>query len=456
MNDNLTEDFLLELFKISLNNRNIFEVVNQYLKFHYIPDERLKKIWKEIQLQFKLNNKLPSIGVLILQFRKDHEVQEVLAEIKTLKDVDEQAVIGNFEEYIKQSMFVELYESTGEMYNQGDKHKAYNAFAKGAEELGNFSIKKKYYTKVFGNFTSRVVDRAMEDHNGRVKIPTGIPAWDKATNGGHETGEYVLMLGDSGVGKSMALSSIGITAARLGYKVGHIQVEGTKKQCEDRYDAAWTGSLYYDVKNSSMEDSKLKKCREVVSKIGKGEIYIEAFESFNSKTLIDVRNIIIEMKKLYGDIKVVLLDYLELIEPGDGIVYGPNNERHRQQKISRGLKQMAMEQNVILYTVTQATSLPTEYTDDPNFVLTRYNLSEDKGKIRPADGFITINRTRTEAKEGVCRLFFDKFREHVSGQTVTIYQNLSRCRFYDHVKTLKYVEEMDEELEEAMVMEDEE
>ena len=109
------------------------------------------------------------------------------------------------------------------------------------------------------------------------------------------------------------------------------------------------------------------------------------------------------------------------------------------------MKMLAMEFNAVVHTATQSSNIPEECKNDPEFVITRAQLSEDKGKIRPFDIFITINQTRDEMKEEIMRLHTDKLRDYKNGDPIHIANNFSCARFYDRKRTL----EMDWEDEES-------
>ena len=61
---------------------------------------------------------------------------------------------------------------------------------------------------------------------------------------------------------------------------------------------------------------------------------------------------------------------------------------------------------------------------------------EDKGKVRPVDYLFTLNRTRDEEKDNVCRIYIEAAREYKRNKVIYIKQNLSRSRFYDRKRTL--------------------
>ncbi len=439
MNNHLSEDYILQILKLCFTSREHLDLLIKFLKPEYLPDDYYKELWKAIRSEYISNgsNKCPNKGVISNRFRKNKEVISILSDLTDVNIDDKIGITKELENFLKQNLFVDSYNSIGVFYNKGEKEKAYSEFVKRAENFMSFSLQNETLETVFSDFKKRMVQRTISSINGdgRVRIPTGIDELDRNIKG-FETGEFVLIMGDSGSGKSFLGNHLGINSARRGFEVYHAQAEGTREQVLNRYDSAFTGTRYYDVKLNEFSEKNLKTAHRSIDSNAMAEIHVRAFEQFGAVTVIDIRNDIIELKKK-SDIKYVIIDYLDLIEPGDGIIYGPNHERHRQQKVAKSLKNIAMEQNVVVVAFTQASSIPPDDLNDPDFVITRYNIAEDKGKLRPADLFITINKTKDEKKENVCRLYVDKAREHAGGQIIKIKQNLAHSRFYDRQKTLK-------------------
>ena len=277
-------------------------------------------------------------------------------------------------------------------------------------------------------------------YTAQTTLQTGIDELDYrlgGESGGPETGEAVLWLGDSGAGKSQCLVNIGINAARQGFRVAHFQLEGTKEQCLNRYDAAWTGTLYQDVKLGNITAKKMEVTKRIIKKLKRTDIIVSSEETFNAKTILDVRRELKEMEKKYGNIDVIIIDYLELLELGDGHLYAPSEERFRQAKLAKGMKMLAMEFNAVVHTATQSSNIPEEQKNDPEFVITRSQLSEDKGKIRPMDIFVTINQTRDESRDEIMRLHTDKLRDYKNGNPIHICNNFAYARFYDRKRTME-------------------
>lgn len=449
----LTGEYILDLFSVAFKKQDFFEILIKHLKYSYLTLEPEKKFWKKSIQLYRIRQKPPSIGLVQVELRKDDDVQDLIYEIKERDVKDYISVIDAFQNFIKESMFVEVFEKAGELYNKGQEHKAFEIFTQGADEIHHFSIRNKMFKKVFGDFEDRDTAR-LSDETPRQKVPFFIDKLDEYSFGGPETGETVLVTAESGVGKSQFLIHYAVQTARVGGKVALFQIEGTERQVMDRLDAAWTGSLYHDVKRGDIDRSLYKKLQRVLKRI-KGEIFVEAFEKFGGVTITDIRNSVRELKKIHGDeLKLVCIDYLELMDTDDGINYGPNAERHRQQKLGRFCKELAMEQNVVVATVTQASNLASELKKDPAFVMTREYLSEDKGKIRPFDFHYTLNQTYDEMKAKHAfseelaprmRIFADKLREYASGQVTTIITNLKRARFYDRKATIDTIIDFEED-----------
>lgn len=442
-NNMLATNFVVELIAAALERRTVFEIVRQYLKFSYLQEEAEKKLWQWVTKRYDLTGKVPTIGQIQQQFVDDERVLEKLEEISDV-EVDEngdyELIIESFEKFIKKMKFLEVNDKIADTYNRGDKEGAWTLFVKSAEDFSKFSIQDAKFETVFGDFAERQAKRKSEDWNFRYKIPTGIDELDYrlgGESGGPETGECVLWLGMSGAGKSQCLVSLGIAAARQGFRVAHFQLEGTKEQCLNRYDAAWTGTLYQDVKLGNITAKKMEVTKRIIKKLHKTDIIVSSEETFNAKTLVDVRRELKEMEKAYGKIDVIIIDYLELAEIGDGHNYTPGEERFRQSKLAKGMKMLAMEFNAVVHTATQTNDVPPEQRDDPEFVITRSNLNEDKGKIRPFDIFVTINQTRDEAKEEIMRLHTDKLRDYKNGEPIHIANNFSYARFYDRKRTVE-------------------
>lgn len=452
MNDRLASDFIKELLAYALANRNTFEIVKMYLKFSYLQKEEEKKFVQWLFRNYDKTGRIATFGQLQQNFIKDDSVLELLADIGDIEIDDtpsgNDSIMETFQEYIKQMKFLEMNDKIVEAYNRGDKESAYSLTIKLAEEINDFNIASATTETVFGDFEKRMVRRVSEDYSFRRKIPTTIDEIDYilgGANGGPETGELYLACGASGSGKSQYLIHMGVSAARQGERVVHVQLEGTKEQCMNRYDAAWTGTLYHDMKVGKVSAKRMEVCKKIMKKFKKTDIHVDACEKWGGKSLVDVRNLMKDIVRKYGSVGVLIIDYLELLEVGDGIRYSPSEERFRREKLIRGLKTLAMEFNCVVHTATQSTDISYEEMNDPEFIITRSNLNEARGVIRPCDGFFTLNCTIEESRNQIMRIYIDKAREYSAKQIIRIANNFKCSRFYDRKRTADLTDEEDDD-----------
>lgn len=445
------ENYLTELFSCFFNQKINFEMVTSKLKFQNLPNEEYKELYKYLTKQFKLFRKVPSIATSKQKFSENEKICDLLISISEV-EVDQifENTISEFKSFSEQLFLVEKFSEIIEKFNNGKKSDAVKVFEESFKEYEKLNSNNTLQsTRIFRDFSKNNLERSLNT-NYTKRMQFGIDALDEALNGGTEGGEFVLFTACSGVGKSHALIHCAISFARQGYNVVYVTAEGTKRQNQDRLDAAWTGTEYHDLKNNKVDEKKKKEIDNILKNhLPEGEIFLYCSERFDTLTFVEIRNIVIERMKT-DNVDVVIFDYLELADPGDGVVYNPGSERFRQAKVSRQAKNIAVEFNVPFITATQATDLSPELREDPNFVLTEHFLSEHKGKIRPVDLHITINQTIDEKRQNVCRLWIDKSREHRGKKAIPIVQNLSRSRFYSRKKTIERFLDVDDDFREKI------
>lgn len=432
----IPSDFLQEIFRLSLHDQYIQQICASKLQQNWLPTEQEKSFLTEFKYQIDIEQKKPTFGSLLLAAKsnKNKELQEYIAILRETQLADPDTIIKSLESFIKQAMFLENYEKVANLYNGKKKKAAYKEYTKGAEAIEQFSLTTDLFEPIFGNFPKRHAKRVIENSKGHSRMATGIDELDFRLNGGPEKKELMCFMAQAKAGKSFCLTHMGVNYARRGYGVAHFQLEGTKKQCNNRYDANWSGSLYQDIKAGQLAEDKFKSYRKIIDNIGKGEIFVYAPEKFGAMNVLDIRRMLIDLKKK-REIDVVIIDYVDLLNP-DSQNYKIGDERHRQEMTMRMLKELAMELDILIITATQTSNIESDLLEDPDFVIRKEYLAESKGKVRPVDFLISINRTREERKIQVCRLFLDSVRDHEGEEVITIVQNLKRSRFYDRKATI--------------------
>lgn len=440
----LSPHFVAELCQACLSFTKIADICVEHLKYHYLETEAQKHVFKFIIDTYKTSSTLLTVGVISQSFSANKEVISFLSQVKqiTITKEGSEELLGQLEEFLKHSQFIEAFNTTHNLYQEGKRNQAIEYLAERSEVINNFAIKENYYATVFHDYGARHdqrIHKSQVQKNSRGKIPTGIRELDEIIYGGWRRKTSALWLAPSGGGKSTALRWSGIAAARTGHIVVHFQIEGSEEECLEGYDAAWTATKLTDFDSQNYGDisdkvrRQIEKARKDITTQFKGEIIVYATESFDALTVEKSREVLEDIREKYGRVDLIIYDYLEVLET----VKDYKDERKRREKISNNLTNVAIEFDAAVVTATQATDINPKDIANPDFTMTRHHISEFKGALKPFSYFITINATPDEYKNNIARLYCDKFRRYPAGQTIKIAQKRDIGRFYESTRTLK-------------------
>jgi len=440
----LSENFLVELFKGCITSNSIITVVHQHLKYHFLPSDGYKSVWRAIKSQYEITSKPPTIGVLNEMLKQDQKGLDVLSEMSQVVIMEKkEQIVGMFEVFLRKVMFIDLQGRVVELYNQGKAEESIKTMAVESEQIHNFNLKKSVYATVFGGFEKRQEKRKQkkpEDiHMG--KVPFGIDSIDYDTRGGIKRGTSALILGRSGGGKSTLKRWVGLHNARCGNRVVHFQAEGTEEDCLDGYDAAWTSISLECIEFgqvSAQKEIKIKRVHQDIVR-GGGEIIVIASEQFDSMYIEDCREVLVEIEKTIGQVDLAIFDYLEIFNSRGRYNNDQTGERKRREDVANKITNLATEfKHMATLTSTQANDIKEMKWNDPEYVMTRSDIAEYKAAVKPFSYFLTLNQTKDEYDKGVLRIYEEKFRFHKFGRTRHIYQALDIGRFYDVHRTRKH------------------
>lgn len=449
----LSDLFLVELFKLCLRNVAVFELSKDHIEYHYLPDEDHKYIWKAMCDHYEINGRGITIGLLGQQFEADKEVIALLRKIKDTPTPDETDIIDQLELFIKQMLFISTHEALADKFNEQDDEGAFLLMSEVADKLSNFKLKdEQHYDMIITDMEGRIETRQGEflatdaTKFNRRKIPTGFMiGLDDQLKGGIDRKDTFLWMGPSGSGKSKAMKFSGYYNSKIGHRVIHIQAEGSKEEAQQCYDAAYAGTNLSTMETGMLGEETMAELRVALDNISEkgGEIHLKAFETFDEGSLLDVKNYMQEIVDLFGPIDLIILDYLELMHPGDGKKYGTTNEQERKKReaLGNGFKNLCMEFDCAGITATQSTTVGHSEQNDPKFVYRREHISEFKGMVKPFSYFATINGTDAEKDNNTRRVHIDKFRKYAApNPTFTVATNFENERFYDHLRTVRMVQ----------------
>ena len=201
---------------------------------------------------------------------------------------------------------------------------------------------------------------AIKENNGEMGISTSIPILDKL-NGGFRDTNLIVIGARPSVGKSAFMGRVATHAAFKGKTVGVVSLEMDDKDIFARNVSAESDVDFWRIDRNAFdyEEEQRVKVYDAMSKLSKLPIY---FSDTAQVSLTDIRAKAERLKIKHG-INLLIIDYLQLIEPEN------INNRNREQEVSkicRGLKVLAMNMKI------------------PVIILAQLNRqSEEKGDKKP-------------------------------------------------------------------------
>lgn len=296
-----------------------------------------------------------------------------------------------------------------------------NAILKSAEKLqtGDYDSIKSVIDKAlhagqernYGHDWKGEIDKRVTD-NVRNTIATGWEVINQIMDGGLSGGELGVIVAPPGIGKSWALSKIGLAPLYQGKKVVHYTLELGDKYTGVRYDTLTIGKPPNEIKNNV---ELLRKSIEQIT----GELKIKYYPT-KAATSLTIRAHMERLISTGFSPDLIIVDYADLLRPtekGDarymdlGIIY-------------EDLRGISGELSVPLWTASQ--SQRSSMNDD---VIGGDKIAESFNKIMTADFIMSISRKISDKISNTARVHIIKNRFGPDGITMPAYVNFVEGKF---------------------------
>ena len=225
-------------------------------------------------------------------------------------------------------------------------------------------------------------------------------------------GDFGLIFGNPGGGKSWSLVALGGHAVKLGYNVLHYTLELGEDYVGRRYDAFFT---QVPVDKVSTQKDKIESTIEEL----KGNLIIKEFPT-GKATMTTIESHIQKVKDLGIEPDLVIIDYVDLLSSKRRTV----DRKSEIDDIYSSTKGIARELNIPIWSVSQV-----------NRAGAKDNIVEgDKAagsydKIMITDVCISLSRQRRDKVEGTGRFHIMKNRYGMDGLTFGVRANTSTGHF---------------------------
>ena len=367
----------------------IKEIINYYDKYHTTPSMEILKV--ELQ---KVTNDVLRISI-----------KEQLKAAYETSDEDLAYVQEEFSTFCKNQQLKKALLNSVDLLNAGDFD--------GIKFLVESALKAGQDKNVGHEYNKDIEARFRED--SRTIIPTPWERINDLLQGGLGNGDFGLIFGNPGGGKSWSLVALGGFAVRMGYNVLHYTLELGEDYVGRRYDAFFT----------KVPVDKILKSRDKVEEIVPqlpGELIIKEFPTGRA-TISTIESHIRKVTDLGVKPDLIIIDYVDLLSTRKKT----SDRKGEIDDIYTSTKGLARELNVPIWSVSQVNRAGAK--DD---VIEGDKAAGSYDKIMITDFCLSLSRKAKDKVNGTGRFHIMKNRYGMDGLTFGVKADTSTGHFEVH------------------------
>jgi replicative DNA helicase len=215
-----------------------------------------------------------------------------------------------------------------------------------------FSIEKHTMAGDFSTMSAMMTDYLslldkLHEHRGSLSgTPSGFRDIDAMT-GGFQRSDLIILAGRPGMGKSSLSLSMAYNAASHGYKVAIFSLEMSKVQLEHRLMSMVSKINLAHLRSGWVDDDRWDDLLVHARDLSQLPIYVN---DVPANPLASMRSQLRRLTRQYGQMDLIIVDYLGLVGPGEEKY---ENRVQEVSKISKGLKRLAREFEVPVLSLAQ-------------------------------------------------------------------------------------------------------
>ncbi len=400
--------FQIKVISSLLTHKEFLVNINDMLVEDYFDNQAHKWIIKEILRYYDKYHTTPSMETLAVELQKcgnevlQISIKEQLKEAYKCSSDDLNYVQEEFAAFCKNQQLKGALLQSVDLLKGGD----YESI----RSLINNAIKAGQDKNIGHEYAKDIESRYREDSRTTIKTP-----WDKINQllqGGLGNGDFGLIFGNPGGGKSWSLVALGGHAVKLGYNVLHYTLELGEQYVGRRYDAFF----------SNIGVDKIQKHKDKIESIMedlKGNLIIKEFPT-GKATMSTIEAHIQKVKDTGIEPDLIIIDYVDLLSSKRKTV----DRKGEIDDIYTSTKGLARELDIPVWSVSQV-----------NRAGAKDNIVEgDKAagsydKIMITDVCISLSRQRKDKVEGTGRFHIMKNRYGMDGLTFGVKADTSTGHF---------------------------
>lgn len=303
--DSYGPQFQNKIISSLLSNRQFITNIHDILDVDYFSSPAHQWIIKEILEYYRKYHTNPSLDVLKIELKKVENdilqvsIKEKLKEAYIASEEDIQYVQEEFTNFCRNQQLKKALLKSVDLLNGGD--------FEGIRRIVDNALKAGQEKNIGHEYEKDIEERYREEN--RNPIPTPWPIFNQLLQGGLGEGDFGLIFGNPGGGKSWTLVGIGGEAVRMGYTVVHYTLELSEGYVGKRYDAFFT-------KIEANEISQHKQAVEAVVPDLPGRLIIKDYPPKRA-SIYTIEAHIQQLKDQGIDPDLIIIDYADLLRSTD-------------------------------------------------------------------------------------------------------------------------------------------
>lgn len=338
-------NFQTKLLKILLeeNNGEFSTRIIDILKIEYFTESvHLKILFEHLFYLFNKYHVIPDYDVLLHRIKEKENgilLDQLCETIRIMqsgeiKITNKQQVKDSALQFCKKQSLRDALVKASQSWEKDE----YDDIAK----IINDGLKVGESKETGHDYIKDVEKRLIRSYRNPIPILDGL---NSVVGGGLSGGELGVVLSPTGGGKSMLLVKFACTALSMGKKVLYYSMELSENVIAHRFDACLNG---LELKNILEYPDVIREKTEEISAKG-GVLKIREFPTGNAG-ISTLKNHMVSLQREGFIPDVIFVDYADIMKASGNF----NERRFALTSIYEGLRGMAMEMNLPLWTASQA------------------------------------------------------------------------------------------------------
>jgi KaiC/GvpD/RAD55 family RecA-like ATPase len=347
MKESLIIDYLM-------SNEEYFRTVLPHLKREYFSDNSCKTVFGIIEDHYNEYGNLPNKDVIEVTFNdidylKENDFNncvELVNKLNTRADFDLTWAVDKTEQYCRNRSVYNAIMDSIKIYDGSDERNI-NSIPSLMEE----ALATRFQKNLGHNYVKDSESRFENYGKSVEKIPFDIEILNNATRGGIERKTLNLVMGPTGVGKTLVLCHLAASWFLMGYKVLYITMEMAEEKISRRIDSNILDIDYHELE--MMDKNKLNNRMKKVRSKTTGDIIVREFptsgaNSTHFKYLID------ELKLNENFIPdIIVIDYLNICSSSKLKANAISNPYLYYKTVAEELRALSQQTNTAIFSATQ-------------------------------------------------------------------------------------------------------